>query len=245
MDLSEIGPSRLRHPWERARANFFTRLIKRSIDPSTRTFADVGSGDSWLATQLLDALSQDVRMYCVDSNYTPTDLTASVHRSITRSTLLPSQQFDAMVLLDVLEHIDNVDQFLLQELLPRTHSNTVVFFSVPAHQSLFSKHDLALGHFRRYSPNQLRQTLSQHFHIEKLGPLFVSLLAIRLLQKFLKMDVGEEGVGNWQRGSAVTKFLSILLAFDGLVSLAMSRLGIHGAGLSVWAVCTPKVLSKS
>jgi|688.fasta_scaffold31048_6 hypothetical protein len=245
MDLSEIGPGALRHPWERARAQFFVALIKRFIDPSTRTIADVGSGDSWLSTQLLNSLDQNVRIHCVDTNYTPTDLTTSVHRSITRSTLLPTQQFDVMILLDVIEHIDDVEQFLCQEILPCTHSKTVVVFSVPAHQSLFSDHDLALGHFRRYSPIQLEQTLSKHFNIEKMGPLFISLFAVRFFQKTLKMGVSEDGVGNWQHGSLVTKFFSTTLKFDGLVSLALSRLGIHGAGLSVWAVCTPKIANKS
>ena len=245
MDLSEIGPSTRRHPWEISRANFFVGLIKRSISPSTTAIADVGSGDSWLAAQLLSQVSPDVHIHCIDTNYTPADLAASVHKSITRSTHLPSQQFDAMILLDVIEHIDDVEQFLRQQILPRTHPNTVVVFSVPAHQSLFSEHDVALGHFRRYSPTQLQHTLSDHFTIHKMGPLFVSLLPIRFLQKALRMSLGGEGVGNWQHGTVVTKFFSAALAFDGLVSLAISRLGIRGAGLSIWAVCTPKKSNNS
>jgi ubiquinone/menaquinone biosynthesis C-methylase UbiE len=245
MDLSEIGPSTRRHPWEIARANFFVGLIKRSISPSTTTIADVGSGDGWLATQLLSQVSPEVRIHCIDTNYTLADLAASVDKSITRSIHLPSQQFDAMILLDVIEHIDDVEKFLRQQILPRTHDKTVIVFSVPAHQSLFSEHDVALGHFRRYSPSELQKTLSQHFTINKIGPLFVSLLHIRLLQKALRMSPGGEGVGNWQHGSVVTKFFSVALAFDGLFSLAISRLGIRGAGLSIWAVCTPKNGHKS
>jgi hypothetical protein len=59
------------------------------------------------------------------------------------------------------------------------------------------------------------------------------------------MSLGGEGVGNWQHGSVVTKFFSVALAFDGLVSLAISRFGIRGAGLSIWAVCTPKKSNNS
>ena len=244
MDLSEIGPSTRRHPWEIARANFFVGLLERSISPSATTIADVGSGDSWLATQLLSQVSTDVHIHCIDTNYTQADLAASVHKSITRSTHLPSQQFDAMILLDVIEHIDDVEQFLRQQILPRTHPNTVVVFSVPAHQSLFSQHDVALGHFRRYSPTQLRTALNEHFTIQSMGPLFVSLLPIRFLQKALKMNLGSESVGNWRHGSVVTKFFSVALAFDVLVSLAISRLGFRGAGLSIWAVCTPNLVAK-
>ena len=150
-----------------------------------------------------------------------------------------------MILLDVIEHIDDVEQFLRQHILPRIHPKSVLIFSVPAHQSLFSQHDVALGHFRRYSPTQLRTALNEHFTIQSMGPLFVSLLPIRFLQKALKMNLGSEGVGNWQHGSIVTKFFSTALAFDGLVSRAISRLGIRGAGLSIWAVCTPKNAHKS
>jgi hypothetical protein len=244
MDLSEIGPSTRRHPWEIARADFFVGLIQRSTNASTLTIADVGSGDGWLATQLLGRLGQGVHIDCVDTNYTPNDLSEPVHPNITRSTTLPAQQFDAMILLDVIEHIDDVDQFFRQHILPRIHPKSVLIFSVPAHQSLFSQHDVALGHFRRYSPAQLRTALNEHFTIQSMGPLFVSLLPIRFLQKALKTNLGGEGVGNWQHGIVVTKFFSTALAFDGLVSRAISRLGFMGAGLSIWAVCTPNPVVK-
>jgi hypothetical protein len=245
MDLSEIGLSTRRHPWEIARANFFVGLVKRTISPSATAIADVGSGDSWLATQLVSQLCPKVHIHCIDTNYTQADLAALIHKSITRSTHLTSQQFDAMILLDVIEHIDDVEQFLRQQILPRSHANTVVIFSVPAHQSLFSEHDVALGHFRRYSPTELHQTLGGHFTIHKMGPLFISLLPIRFLQKALRMSLGGEGVGNWQHGRIVTKLFSVILAFDGLISVAISCLGIRGAGLSIWAVCTPKSSNNS
>ena len=64
-------------------------------------------------------------------------------------------KYDIVLLLDVLEHIEDDSAFLktAQEYL-KPGGQIVV--GVPAHQCLFSKYDLIVGHKRRYESQQLK-----------------------------------------------------------------------------------------
>lgn len=68
--------------------------------------------------------------------------------------------FDVAVASDVLEHIED-DATAVSELARVVRPGGSIVVSVPAHQWLFSEHDTALHHFRRYSRAALRRLLSQ------------------------------------------------------------------------------------
>jgi hypothetical protein len=57
--------------------------------------------------------------------------------------------------LDVLEHVEN-DESLLTSSLSHAASGALVVISVPAFMHLWSGHDEYLGHYRRYTINELR-----------------------------------------------------------------------------------------
>ena len=60
MDLSEVsGTNQRRHPWEVARARFFRRVLQDAgVLAAPRAVLDVGSGDGYLARELLDGLPE-------------------------------------------------------------------------------------------------------------------------------------------------------------------------------------------
>jgi SAM-dependent methyltransferase len=66
--------------------------------------------------------------------------------------------FDAVVGSDVLEHIED-DHTAVTEVVRVLKPGGAFIFSVPAHPWLFSEHDAALMHFRRYTRSVLRQLL--------------------------------------------------------------------------------------
>jgi SAM-dependent methyltransferase len=66
--------------------------------------------------------------------------------------------FDAVVASDVLEHIQD-DSAAVGEIARVLRPGGTAVVSVPAHQWLFSEHDAALHHFRRYSKAALRRVL--------------------------------------------------------------------------------------
>lgn len=95
--------------------------------------------------------------------------------------------FDAVTALDVLEHIHN-HAAAAAEIRRVLKLDGVLIASVPAHQWMFSTHDKALGHQRRYARRELRALLSAAgFEILKLTyancALFPAIAAYRLLRK--------------------------------------------------------------
>ncbi len=88
----------------------------------------------------------------------------------TTEDLEPDDEFDAAVLVNVLEHIENDREELarLREiLLPR---NGYVCLLVPARQEIYSKLDTHFGHFRRYGKPELKKKLLEAgFSIERIS----------------------------------------------------------------------------
>lgn len=247
MDLAErqhegqIGASR--HPWEVARSRFFRHLITdhRRLDRCSRVL-DIGAGDGWLAGELRSDLGTESEIVCWDVNYSADDLGARLPPGLHRTIDPPSGTFDLVLLLDVLEHIVDDAGFLDDAVLPRLHPRSVLIVSAPAHPILFSAHDQALGHERRYPPRALQRLLAMRFEIVERGGLFASLLPLRLAEAMLERAgrAGRTaGIGGWQRGPTVSAALTRLLEADASAGRWMARHGLAAPGLSTWVVCRP------
>jgi SAM-dependent methyltransferase len=72
----------------------------------------------------------------------------------TLDDLDPSERFDTVLYVDVLEHIDD-DRAELARSAGRLHSGGRLLVLAPAHQWLFSPFDRAIGHHRRYTRGTL------------------------------------------------------------------------------------------
>lgn len=72
----------------------------------------------------------------------------------TLSDLEASERFDALLYIDVLEHIEDDRDELVRAAAHLEPGGKLVVLA-PAHQSLFSEFDRAIGHFRRYDRRSL------------------------------------------------------------------------------------------
>jgi SAM-dependent methyltransferase len=68
----------------------------------------------------------------------------------TVGSLSPDKRFDTILYVDVLEHIED-DRRELAASAARLREGGHIIVLAPAHESLFSPFDKAIGHFRRYS----------------------------------------------------------------------------------------------
>jgi len=68
--------------------------------------------------------------------------------------------FDAVCAFEVLEHIDD-DQAALAAWVPFVRPGGHLIMSVPAFQDRFGPMDIHAGHFRRYSPDELSNRLTE------------------------------------------------------------------------------------
>ena len=60
------------------------------------------------------------------------------------------KKFDLILLADVLEHIKD-DKKIVNKLSKSLKNNGFILITVPSYKILFSKKDIILGHYRRYS----------------------------------------------------------------------------------------------
>ena len=242
-----------RHPWEAVRARFFCRML---ASPATEPMhvLDLGAGDGFVGSKLLDALPAGSSVTCVDPEYTDqyiASLAGTGARQISFSRTSPDREFDAIVMLDVLEHIADDRAFLRDFVLRRLRPGGRLLISVPAHQVLLTQHDVALGHHRRYSQSELRDVLVSSGLVPLTsGSLFGSLLAPRALAKLRERvcdtrsrrtsEPAERiatGISTWQHGRVVTCAVEGALEIDARLCELAARVSVPSVGLSAWALC--------
>jgi hypothetical protein len=251
MDLKESHPGVVRrHPWEVARARFYTRVLADAgLLHAPRAVLDIGAGDGYVARTLLDALPAGSTLVCLDAHYTDDALRRFAmppRPGLTFAREPPARRFDILLLLDVLEHVDDDVGFLSGFVARNAMPGGVVLIGVPAWPRLFARHDEALGHCRRYRPATCRALVAAAgLTVRKSGGLFHSLLVPRALgraaeqgRKLLGWPVSPPpNLGEWSRGETVSSLFERVLALDTHVSHALGRAGVNLPGLSFWALC--------
>jgi SAM-dependent methyltransferase len=244
VDLAERGENARRHPWETERSRFFRSLIAHHVgDRPPRRILDIGAGDGWFAGELSQVMTDSSGIVCWDVNYRSADLQADLPPGVVRTADEPAGTFDLALLLDVVEHISDDAAFLDSSVLPHLTPESLVVVSVPAYQGLFSSHDEALAHHRRYSPARLRALLAPRFEILARGGLFASLLPLRaaaVVRERLAGPPESHGIGGWNAGGGTTRAVSAVLAADAGVGRWLAHRGVATPGLSTWAVCRPR-----
>lgn len=256
MDLREVPtePSS-RHPWEKARARFFSTVAAREVahGQSLRVL-DVGSGDGYLASTLLRALPAGSSIVCCDAHYSEAhlaDFAARAAPGITFCRELRDERFDLVLLLDVLEHVADDRALLSRTARDCLQPQGRVLISVPALAALYTQHDVVLGHHRRYAaPDLARLIEGSGLTALAAGGLFYSLVLPRALTKGLELARGvrstphelpelehaETGLSHWRAGAALTAAVDLALALDTGLSRLLSRTRPALPGLSLWAL---------
>lgn len=211
------------------------------------TVIDVGAGDGWFAEQLRADLAPGCRITCWDAHYDESDLAAPLPDGIHRTTVAPAHAAQLVLALDVLEHVLDDRAFLEEHVVPLVAADGVLIVSVPAHQALFTSHDVALGHHRRHDAASLRALLEPSCEVLREGSLFTSLLAPRAASAALEKVRPPSGTptvdSEWRHGALLTRTIAGVLGADAALGRALSGRPHRLPGLSVWAVCRPRAAS--
>jgi hypothetical protein len=204
---------------------------------------DVGSGDAFVAMHLSKTFT-NFKIAAVDINYDEKffseNETPNLFFSKSIHKLKITQTIDAVLLMDVLEHIQNPDEILRDiKNMENVVSATQFFITVPAFQSLFSEHDVFLKHVKRYNRKQLTRLLHKEgFEIKYSGYFFFTLLLPRFFQKLFGIR-SELGLHNWSGNRFLTSILKTILWADFKICWYLSRIGINLPGLSCYCICHP------
>lgn len=105
----------------------------------------------------------------------------------------PNERFDAILYIDVLEHIED-DRLELARASRRLRRGGSLIVLSPACPGLFSAFDRAVGHYRRYSRRSLAQAAPAELETVRLIALdSVGMLASLANRRFLKQDLPTAG----------------------------------------------------
>lgn len=155
--LVELAGIVRRHPWWHARAALTLELLQRlDVLPPARV-CDAGCG--WGTT--LEALER-AGYSVVGLDISRSMLERLDHRGrelavadLTKPLPEDIETFDAVLALDVLEHLDD-DRAAAEQLARLARPGGVVIVSVPALPDFYTEFDAIQGHRRRYTPERLR-----------------------------------------------------------------------------------------
>jgi SAM-dependent methyltransferase len=209
--------------------------------PKNPRVLDVGCGTG----AILEAFSRSSDAWGLDSSSTAIELCARRGLRNTWTGLLkdfPKEhgQFDLILLLDVIEHISD-DVQVLKESRERLSPGGKLLITVPAFQWLWSSHDVANHHQRRYSKSLLKSRLAE----AGLRPQFISyyntlLFPLALISRLIEaVSTREKDPSKMDPGLKMPPALvNSLLAQVFSSERAWLRFGTFPFGLSLLAIAS-------
>jgi SAM-dependent methyltransferase len=195
------------------------------------TIVDVGSGSGFFAISLEKEFRDKIKkVYLVDINYTAEEISATKNDKIQKTLRIPDEIENGLVILmDVLEHLEDDLKMLKDIKSASTGNNNHFFITVPAFYSLWSGHDVYLGHYRRYKIDTLNKVLNEaKYNIENTyylyGSLFPMVWTVRKMQTLLKQ---KEATSNMKPFSPLlNKVLLVITSLDMKLATANKVFGV-------------------
>jgi SAM-dependent methyltransferase len=224
--------------WHRARQSIVTRLLARYVGETPDGILDVGCGTGATTMAIANGgavLGIDLGAEAVTSARARGLEVAQMDAT---SIGARSESFGLVVALDVLEHLDD-PMAAAREFRRALRPGGRLLVTVPAYQWLWSSHDVALGHRRRYTRHPLRTLLQgAGFEVDICSYVMSTALPPAALMRLLERIPGrrrhdeEAESGYVDVPGWLNAILSRLVALDGHL---VGRLPIP-AGLTVVAL---------
>jgi SAM-dependent methyltransferase len=122
--------------------------------------------------------------------------------------------YDIVFSTDVVEHIAN-DIQAFEQLAALVKPGGDLFITVPGGQYLFGFHDEQLGHYRRYSLQQLDKVLPSNLKRLKMRYFGISLIPVAwLYSRILRRYYPVSQTGNSDTNPILTRFVRIILTLE-------------------------------
>jgi SAM-dependent methyltransferase len=164
------------HWWFRGRARMVENLLTDCVEAQTGRVVDLGAGSVSLFPSGFDVVKVDMVVpEGVDGHFVKASVASMPFRDAA---------FVGAGLFDVLEHLDD-PEIVLGEAHRILDTGGFLVYTVPAFQSLWSRHDELVGHVRRYRPAEVRQLLASNgFRPETSSMFYGFLLGPAVVRKF-------------------------------------------------------------
>ena len=152
-----------RHWWYRARRKVLAALIRRIVaPPRDAAILEIGCGTGHNLAMLgefgkVDALELDEEARSVAEGRLGRQVMSSPLPELSQVAV---KHYDLIGAFDVIEHIDD-DRAALASIASRLKPGGRLVMTVPAHQWMWSAHDVVNHHKRRYSKAALRRLIEE------------------------------------------------------------------------------------
>ena len=184
-----------RHWWYRARREVIAVLIRRlAPPPAGARILEVGCGTGHNLAMLgqfgaVDALELDEEARAMAE----TRLGKPVHNApLPELAGVDARAYDLIGAFDVIEHIDD-DAAALASIAARLKPGGKLVVSVPAHQWMWSAHDVVNHHKRRYSKSALRGLIERSpLRLEGIGYFNSLLFPVAVGERMLSKVRGKD-----------------------------------------------------
>ena len=180
-ELSQISGPPEAHWYYAAKFDLLAATVRAF---RAQRIVDVGAGSGVFARLLLERTDCQ-EATCVDPAY-DRDHDETVNGKVLRFRRgYENQDFDLILLMDVLEHVDD-DVALLSQVATSVRPGTRVFITVPAFGFLWSAHDVFLEHRRRYTSAMLARTMTAaKLNVDRIGYFYAAIFPVVALLRLL------------------------------------------------------------
>jgi SAM-dependent methyltransferase len=184
-----------RHWWYRARREILAALIRReAMPPPDAAILEIGCGTGHNLAMLgefghVDGLELDDEARAISER--------RLGRSVMSSPLpelagVPDRHYDLIGAFDVIEHIDD-DHAALASIAAKLKPGGKFVMAVPAHQWMWSAHDVVNHHKRRYSKRSLKALVEgSPMRLDRIGYFNSLLFPLALAERAASRLRGKE-----------------------------------------------------
>jgi SAM-dependent methyltransferase len=214
------------HWWFLARRRILKRLIERVVKPPKKArILEVGCGTGHNLAMLkefgqLDASELDRCARALANKRLPRKVKEA---KLPDLSMFKRNEYDLIALLDVLEHVPD-DLGSLRAIHRRLKPGGALLLTVPANPWMWSAHDTAHHHFRRYTKKQLKELfLRSGLEIELLSyfnTLLYPLVAVaRIAGKLLRRESSDDKLPSAPVNAVLNKVFGFEAAILGRVPM--------------------------
>lgn len=184
-----------RHWWYRARREIIADLIRREVKPpANASILEIGCGTGHNLAMLsgfghIDGLELDEEARALSEKRLGRPIMSSPLPELEE---VPDRQYDLIGAFDVIEHIDD-DAAAIASIATKLKPTGKFVMTVPAHQWMWSAHDVVNHHKRRYSKDGLKQLIARSpLKLDRLGYFNSLLFPLAVLERASSKLRGKE-----------------------------------------------------
>lgn len=168
-----------KHWWFIARRQYIKKIISHFFSDKDVRFCEIGCGTGGNLPMLsafgkLDAVEMNDEARATIDISKISNLN-SLHAGYLPDDIPLTESYDGVFTLDVIEHVED-DSSAVRAIKPLIKNNGYLVLTVPAYQWLWSSHDEANHHYRRYTKRKIERLLNDAGYTIEYSSYFNTLL---------------------------------------------------------------------